>query len=43
MQMGKTVIEIQDTTWEELNQLKTPGDSFDDVVTRLLKQAAKEQ
>lgn len=33
-----TTIEIRRETWQELNQLKTgPGDTFDDVVTRLLK------
>lgn len=31
-----TSIEIKTDTWRELNQQKEPGDSFDDVVRRLL-------
>jgi predicted CopG family antitoxin len=31
-----TTIEIKTETWKELNQQKMPGDSFDDVIQRLL-------
>lgn len=31
-----TSIEIKKSTWRELNQQKEPGDSFDDVILRLL-------
>lgn len=33
-----TTIEIKSNTWKELNRRKEPGDSFDDVVQRLLRQ-----
>lgn len=36
-----TTIEIRRDTWQELNRRKEgPGDTFDDVVTRLLERAA---
>ena len=31
-----TSIEVKKSTWKTLNGLKEPGDSFDDVVQRLL-------
>jgi len=31
------VIRVTPENWERLNQLKKPGDSFNDVVTRLLE------
>jgi len=31
-------IKVSDEHWTELNQLKEPGDSFDDVVGRLLEE-----
>lgn len=34
--MGDTHIRVRESTWEELNGLKKPGDSFDDVLGRLL-------
>lgn len=30
-----TTLEISLSTWQDLNQRKTPGDSFDDVIQRL--------
>lgn len=35
-----TSIEIKSQTWKELNQLKEPGDTFDDVIQRLLERDA---
>lgn len=32
----KTSIQIETTTWKRLNMRKEPGDTFDDVVNRLL-------
>lgn len=33
----KTNIQVYRETWQRLNQLKTgPGDSFDDVINRLI-------
>jgi predicted CopG family antitoxin len=29
-------IRVTEETWERLNKLKKPGDSFDDVIQRLL-------
>jgi predicted CopG family antitoxin len=29
-------IKVSEDTWQELNRRKTPGDTFDDVVVRLL-------
>jgi hypothetical protein len=31
-----TTVEVATETWKELNQRKEPGDSFDDVIQRLL-------
>lgn len=31
-----TNIKLDDETWKRLNQRKEPGDTFDDVVVRLL-------
>jgi predicted CopG family antitoxin len=31
-----TTIEIHSSTWRQLNARKNPGDSFDDVISRLL-------
>ena len=36
MSRDVTSIEIKKSTWKELNQAKEPGDSFDDVIQRLL-------
>lgn len=33
-----TTITIGEETWKRLSARKSPGDSFDDVVTRLLDQ-----
>jgi predicted CopG family antitoxin len=33
-----TTIEISVDNWRELNRMKDPGDSFDDVISRLLEQ-----
>lgn len=33
------VIRVSGSTWKELNQRKTPGDSFDDVIQDLLDEA----
>jgi predicted CopG family antitoxin len=30
-------VEMKETTWRKLNLLKQPGDSFDDVVDRLVE------
>lgn len=35
--MGKTTIEITDDVWELLNQRKSKGESFNDVVVDLLE------
>ncbi len=32
-----TTIEVKNETWRELNSRKEPGDSFDDVIQRLLE------
>lgn len=34
--MGTTTIEVKDDTWDRLDDLKTRGQSFDDVVTEAL-------
>lgn len=39
--MGKTTIEVRDETWKQLNRRKEPGESFDDVVSRLASQGAE--
>lgn len=33
-----TNIRVSDETWRELNQLKDPGESFEDVIVRLLEE-----
>lgn len=37
-----THIRVTEDTWQELNQKKGPGDSFDDVITQLLDADAAE-
>lgn len=32
-----TTIQISEETWTDLNQRKEPGDTFDDVIRRLLE------
>lgn len=39
MPRDKTTIEVTADAWSGLNQLKGPGDSFDDVIRRLLELA----
>lgn len=34
----KTSIEVKDETWKRLNRRKERGDSFDDVINKLLSQ-----
>jgi len=34
--MDATHIRVSKHTWQELNALKEPGDSFDDVIGRLV-------
>jgi len=31
-----THVRVRPETWEELNKLKSPGDTFDDVINQLL-------
>ncbi|WP_243700387.1 antitoxin VapB family protein [Halorussus pelagicus] len=33
-----TSIQVTTDTWQELNVRKAPGDTFDDVIQRLLEQ-----
>jgi predicted CopG family antitoxin len=33
-----TNIRVSDETWRELNQLKQPGESFEDVIVRILEE-----
>jgi len=33
-----TTVEVKTATWRELNRRKDPGDSFDDVISRLLEE-----
>jgi len=40
--MGHTTIMIDETTADDLHALKERGDSYDDVVRRLLKQSETE-
>lgn len=35
---GTTTVEVSDETWEELDDLKGRGESFDDVISDLLHQ-----
>lgn len=37
--MSKPNIKVSDGTWRRLNAMKQPGDTFDDVLQRLLSQA----
>lgn len=37
-----THIRVTEETWLDLNQLKQPGDTFDDVLQRLLDEAEGE-
>jgi len=32
-----TTVKVKRNTWKQLNQMKEPGDSFDDVIAKLLK------
>ena len=32
-----TTIEVKNETWKELNAKKEPGESFDDVIQRVLE------
>lgn len=34
--MGMTTVAVAEDNWERLNRLKRPGESFDDVIGRLL-------
>ena len=36
--MSKTLIQISTETWKKLNSLKDVGDSFDDVIKRLIEE-----
>lgn len=38
-----TNIKLHDKTWKRLNSRKEPGDSFNDVVSRLLDQTEVEE
>jgi predicted CopG family antitoxin len=38
-----TNIQVKRDTWKELNLRKEPGESFDDVIQRLLKKANEEE
>jgi predicted CopG family antitoxin len=35
-------VRVTEDTWKELNAQKEPGDSFDDVIQRLLEEEAEE-
>lgn len=35
-------VRVHDETWERLNQRKKPGDTFDDVVVRLLDETGNQ-
>lgn len=32
-----TTVKVKKDTWQELNRMKQPGDSFDDVLQRVLQ------
>jgi predicted CopG family antitoxin len=34
-------INVEEKTWEELNKRKKAGESFDEVINRLLKEVSK--
>lgn len=36
-------IRVTEETWSELNQRKRPGDSFDDVLQRILNEAEEDE
>jgi predicted CopG family antitoxin len=36
------MIRVKEDRWSELNSLKKPGESFDDVITRLLDETRGE-
>lgn len=36
-------IKVDETTWRRLNSLKTPGDTFNDVVERLLDESEEHE
>ena len=38
-----TSIQVTAETWRELNHRKEPGDTFDDVIQRLLEEADKDE
>ncbi|PSQ19576.1 hypothetical protein BRD00_01560 [Halobacteriales archaeon QS_8_69_26] len=38
-----TTIQVSSDTWRELNSRKEPGDSFDDVIQRLLEGADEDE
>jgi len=40
--MEKTTIEVSEKTWKELNAMKDPGESFDDVIGRILEDIKNE-
>lgn len=33
-----TTVKVKKGTWRKLNRLKEPGDSFDDVIAKLLEE-----
>lgn len=37
-----TTINVKPETWKQLNARKNPGDSFDDVIQRLLAESEPE-
>ena len=37
-----TTIKVKGDTWKRLNQLKEPGDSFDEVIQKLLAEDAED-
>lgn len=41
--MGKTLIQVSDLVWVELNRMKNQGETFDDVLRRVLKLEKKEK
>ena len=43
MSMGDTTIQIADGVWERLNARKRKGESFNDVVTRLLDETKSQE
>jgi len=39
---GKQRVPVSDETWKELNSRKDPGDTFEDVLGRLLDESGTE-